>query len=372
MSSRRIVGIVFFAWAAAAILSFTTPAFAQETEAAERTVRVNCTRRGASIAKALNKRATVLTIEVTGFCQENIEIRRNHVILRGSSGDPTADGIEGITASPSPLAVVEVWNTKHVRIEDLTIRNGTRSGLAAFGAERLTLQNCRLVDNWMAGAELNGTTTGGAYLTDFSNNRIGLRAASGASFNTGGCRFEDNESQAVSASEAARLYLGTYRPPSGSGDPDVENHISGALGISARNGANVTVRDGSIEIDPTLKPTFPYAVMSYEGAFVTLTAVTFDSFFIADAHANIFLESAEQVSVPAGFDNEIHFNSYFRNRGAIVNGATNVMGFSKVTVSCSDAVVAGDMTCWFGGDAVAGSETTVTGTVTGCPSFVMP
>ena len=65
---------------------------ASAVPAAAKEVVVDCTK--ASIQDALGDKAPDLTIVVKGWCNEHVVILRP-VVLRGFSGDPSLDGIEG-------------------------------------------------------------------------------------------------------------------------------------------------------------------------------------------------------------------------------------------------------------------------------------
>lgn len=368
----RVGTTSWIVWAAFAI---STPsavvASAQEAHglAKDKTVTVDCTRRGASIAKALENPADHLVVEISGFCRENVEIRRGDVTLRGASGDPLADGIEGVVASPTPLAVVEIWNVDHVFFEDLTLRGG-RSGLAAFGAQRVVISRCRLVDNSTTGALFAAGSNVGAVLSTFSSNAVGVLTNAGSIFTCQGCTAEDNTSFGVAVSEGAEAYFGGYYEDPGSGDPPIPNQIAGGHGVQASDGGVLTIRDGEIDIDPTIDPLLPWAALASRGGSVTLTSVSFNSIVVTDRTGTILLEGATQTSVPPGLSNQIRDHSYLRVRGSVVNGPTELWEFSKAIFYCADTVLAGDLTCHFGGDAMYGSEITVTGIVTGCPSWL--
>jgi hypothetical protein len=334
-----------------------------------KTVRVDCSRRGASIAKALSSPADELVIEITGFCRENVEIRRSDVTLRGASGDATLDGIEGVSASPWALAVVEVWNADRVTFEDLTLRGG-RAGLATFGAQRLAIERCNIDDNLVTGATFGAGSSAMASLSTFSRNRNGVTAVGGSFFSCSGCTADDNSQYGVTATEGAEVSFGGYYGDPSSGDPPIPGHIAGGHGALAMDGGIVTVRDGEIDIDTTLDPTLPAAAFAARGGSVTLTSVSFNSIVFTDRIGTIMLEGATQTSLPAGLSNQIRDHSYFRVRGSVVNGPTELWEFSKAIFYCSDTVLAGDLSCHFGGDAMAGSEITVTGTVSDCPSWI--
>ncbi len=345
-------------------------ATAQDKPPRAKTVVVDCSRRGASITKALSTTADELVIEISGFCRENIEIRRDQVTLRGASGDPLVDGIEGVAVTPTPHAVVEVWNADRVSLEHLTVRGGTRSGLATFGAQMLMIVDCRFVDNGITGAFFAAGTAAGADLSTFSSSRTGVLATGGSLFTCSGCTVEDNESVGVTASEGSEIYFGGYYEDPLSGDPPIPNRIAGRRGVYALDGGLLTIRDGEIEIDTTLDPVHPWAAAALRNGVVTLTSVSFNSTLFTERHATMLLEGATQTSVPVGHSNQIRDHSYFRVRGSVVNGPTELWEFSTAIYYCADTVLAGDLSCHFGGDAMAGSEITVTGAVTGCPSWV--
>lgn len=135
---RRLVSLAL-ANAALALLhaALAAPAAAKE-------ILVDCTK--ASIQDALGDKAADLTIVVKGWCNEHVIIRRP-VILRGFSGDPSLDGVEGPGAG-ADIALVHVHDVptaahaaptpegQLVYLQDLGIRDSERVGLFTAHAPR--------------------------------------------------------------------------------------------------------------------------------------------------------------------------------------------------------------------------------------------
>ena len=121
------------------------------------TVQVDCAA-GDSITEALATPAIELTIEIDGFCSEDIEIRRDLVTLRGKNEDPGQDGIHGATPAVSLggtgigeifESVVLVRAGSGVHFADLFIGEGqaNRPGVAISENAVVTLSNTRVENN---------------------------------------------------------------------------------------------------------------------------------------------------------------------------------------------------------------------------------
>lgn len=196
-----------------AMVLLALPALAQE-RSRSRTVRVDCSRRGASIARALETRADELVVEISGICNENLEIRRSNVTFRGASGDRTRDGIRGVGTDPA-VAIVDVWDAVDVTFEDLTLAGGAGIALNAARSPRVFLSNCRLVDNGSMGVYVTLGSSVYAERCDFSRNLSGARATRASRFVCEGCSFEDNTGWAVMALEYGRVQIdGWWADPS--------------------------------------------------------------------------------------------------------------------------------------------------------------
>jgi len=171
-------------------------------------VLVDCDN-GDSINDALKTPAVHLTVRIRGFCDENAVISHlSNVTLVGDSGDPTLDGIRGTAASgelPSFGNVLFVEHSSRVEVIDLTLRDGSRNGIAFVHSGFRQINNCRLLDNANHGIVLHYTFGGRQRIQDttISGNRgvrgsganipggVGIRT-NFSRFNCSGCTIFDN------------------------------------------------------------------------------------------------------------------------------------------------------------------------------------
>jgi hypothetical protein len=123
-----------------------------------KTITVDCSK-NQSINAALDDKSDSLIVEVRGICTEDVQIRRDNVVLRGN--DPTLDGIDGAaTVNAVGYGALLVRDSRQVKIENLLVTGSVRNGIAANNSTGLEVINCRLVGNANYGfAGTSGTTS---------------------------------------------------------------------------------------------------------------------------------------------------------------------------------------------------------------------
>jgi parallel beta-helix repeat protein len=145
---------------------FTLPLFSTSVEA--KTFKVDCTKGNQTIQKALDK--TGLKdgdeIEVSGNCVENIQIRRDHIILRGTNGAT-------ITAADAGEPAIVVQGVD-VRIFNFGSISGGANGIALRRSASANIDGNTIESN--TGVGINVNTSSSARLT---NNVIQNNGASG-------------------------------------------------------------------------------------------------------------------------------------------------------------------------------------------------
>ena len=153
--------------------------YAPAGTAGAKTVAVDCTM-GQKIQAAIDREDGPLVVDVHGICDENVNIVRKNVTLRGV--DPLTDGIDGVVAVPQ-LAALRLRYVEFAQVENLTIRNGPAAGVsAAFST--LVLENCRITGH--AGP--------------------GIAASQGTFLDATGTTISQNGGQGVSVQTASRLF----------------------------------------------------------------------------------------------------------------------------------------------------------------------
>ena len=112
------------------------------------TIAVNCNA-GDTLSEAVARARPGTRILVHGTCHESVEIVNDRITITGIVG-AVIDGGGGSAAGQTPPfaenGVVEINGAQGVRLENLTIRNGTAEGIlaksgAAFSAENLTVSD---------------------------------------------------------------------------------------------------------------------------------------------------------------------------------------------------------------------------------------
>ena len=202
---------------------------------------VDCTKD--SIQDALTDKAADLILVVKGWCNEHVVIRRP-VVLRGFSGDPSLDGIEGPGAG-AELALVHVHDVptaavanptpadQLVYFQDLGIRNSERAGLFTAHAS-LGLANVRIIDNATDGGSFTYDSFVVAVDADFiANGAAGFNVRRTAVMSCSSCEISDNGGFGVVASNdgVANLFDGTA--------------VSGVRGAAASNDGHVVFDIGT-------------------------------------------------------------------------------------------------------------------------------
>ncbi len=351
-----------------AMVLLALPALAQE-RSRSRTVRVDCSRRGASIARALETRADELVVEISGICNENLEIRRSNVTFRGASGDRTRDGIRGVGTDPA-VAIVDVWDAVDVTFEDLTLAGGAGIALNAARSPRVFLSNCRLVDNGSMGVYVTLGSSVYAERCDFSRNLSGARATRASRFVCEGCSFEDNTGWAVMALEYGRVQIdGWWADPSleGSEPPDVPSSVIGPLGVGGMTNGIAYLRYTTI--GPAAGSDTGTALLASYGSWIDVVFCGLEGRVLID-NARVRLHEVTQASLgPAA--NSLRAGGQLQVSATSLVGPLDVLEFSHALIQFG-SVVDGDVHCARAGDVWGDADSSVTGTVSDCPSWGGP
>lgn len=155
------------------------------------TVTVDCNK-GESINQALTKNPTVLnlTVEISGLCQENVVVTRDHVTLHGN--DPVNDGIEALVNTEISDAALWIRQAQLVTVENLKLTGGY-TGLLATNVSLANLRviNCHLDGNGAYGVQLQSSLIQATNSTFSSNGNINAGVFSGSRLECTGCTFAD-------------------------------------------------------------------------------------------------------------------------------------------------------------------------------------
>jgi hypothetical protein len=228
------------------------------------TVAVDCTS-GDTVGDALETPAEALTIQISGFCNENVVIERSYVTLAG--GDKALDGIHGVaTGGAFEPPVVRILRSSYVTLENLTIGDGPRQGVHA-DYSRVNINHCDITGNANLGLVATETSRIHTYDLTVSGNSGGgvyLGRGSTLAFDTGEISGNGTGKQAVLSTGAS---WGYFTDSTISGDKGVEVFMSGfayledtsvtatGVAISAfeQGDINVYGRDGAVQISGAIQ-----------------------------------------------------------------------------------------------------------------------
>lgn len=177
--------------------------YAPASTAIAKTVAVDCTA-GQSIQAAIDREDGPLVVDVDGFCNENVSIKRKDVTLRGTN--PLNDGIQGVVSVPQ-FAALRFAYVDAGRVENLAVRNGPSAGIAAFFS-RLTMLNSRVTGNGGIGLTVaDAGFVDATGLTASQNAGAGAHVSKAARFFCHECNFESNGGFAAVADGGGVLSL---------------------------------------------------------------------------------------------------------------------------------------------------------------------
>ena len=309
-------------------------------------IRVDCTQ-GDSLQSALDampQSTSQITIEIHGFCQEQITIERK-VIIRGA--DPQTDGITG-PAIGNGTALVTVFGvngfgplgSEPVRLEHLTVKNSSGFGVSA-NATQLGLTDVVIRDNGNIG--LGAFAASFVFATDLTvidNGRAGL--FSRGSISCTDCTLNNNGptgAPGLSADQAGKILF-------------INSSLTGQAGIQSTSGADVTIIGGTISATT-------YAAMIQNGGHVFFQNDTQLTGSVACGTQGI-LDSRRGAGT-AGFT---QLSNASGGNNVITNGCFFLAGPGTTTLTGSTFVTAGG---WVGTEGPP-AVTTVKFNALGCSS----
>lgn len=316
-----------------------------------KTIKVDCFK-GDSINAALEDKAEELIVEISGFCQEKVVIRRSGVTLRGS--DPALDGIRGIGAGGR--ALVEVWDssshayldeTLDVTLESLSL---TDSGIGLFvSGSTVRLANCRFLGHAESGAFFAADAF--AYVTDtrFAQSGIGLNIQHSSGVICERCGFEENGQYGMRTYRGGLGYCGDCEfldndwavLSISDGHAFVwDSLVSGDRGLAAG-------RDGLLSGDSNEVSTSGIALHASEQAEVRWSGGLLTGSIQAEWKSLVSLSSAMQLD-SAGGNQVRHDSTILIHGGTTLDGTTTLDTFSNGEAIGGSAV--GSLSCINGGD----------------------
>ena len=175
--------------------------YAPAGTAGSKTVAVDCTL-GQKIQAAIDREDGPLVVDVHGICEENVNIVRKNVTLRGV--DPLTDGIDGVVTNPQ-FAAFRLRYVEFAQVQNLTIRNGPLTGIsAAFST--LILDNCRITGHASIGIQVSqGTFVDAEDVTISQNGGQGVNVQTASRVFCHACDIANNGGFAASVGSGSVL-----------------------------------------------------------------------------------------------------------------------------------------------------------------------
>ena len=308
-----------------------------------RTVLVRCDR-GQTIGRALKKPGAPLVVEVRGFCDEDVVISRDDVVLRGA--DPLADGVRGVGTGTSSLdGVIEVRGARDVTLENLTVTGGDRSGIALDRADNVTVGNCRVRDNGTRGLVANYSSN--IIVTDTAiakNGQLEISAFNSRPLSCTRCTIDASQRGVAASGSDLNLTSSSVTSPVGA--------------LSAFN-STVGVFGSTIRLDATSG----FAVLAIDLGVVNFSGSEVHGALGTD-NGSMFLSDTNQATNERGLN--IVTASRLRVYGTSSLLATGPFGtivddFGSLVLS-ETSTITGSLECFWGGDAFCADPASVSGT----------
>ena len=317
------------------------------------TVQVDCTdpdpANHDSISAALNNPARELTVEISGICEEEVQIRRNSVTLRGT--DPLVDGIRPGPDEPLDQAL-NLFGVHLVVIENLKLTGG-RVGLGINASFAVDVINCRVEDNEIVGV-IFGSASGSDDLVDTvvtGNGATGIWVANGSSLRCTRCAVDDHSSRGIQLTEGSEFIL-------------TDSTVEGFRAIDARGGSRV-FGSGANAING-----LPWALRTRGTVSVELFGPSIDGKLDLQQGSTIKLSGATHTNVGAA--------SLIRSGSTLVLDAATTMGGDLELTELSKAVfpdgasISGSLSCNLGADAFCDDPVASVGSTSNCGQCPKP
>jgi hypothetical protein len=243
------------------------------------------------------------TVQITGVCQQEIEIRTSGITVAGPSGaltipqtPPTAgaivNGIEGqvevfgaqrvvfndllfgntsAVSLPSSYpgsdtALLWVRGSSSVFIEDVVVQNSPVRGIFVNEDSSLVLESSTATENGTGDG--NDRTNSGIEVADASGLQLGVSTASGVGTNSYPVDVTSNAGDGVyvTGSSAAAIYAGTI---SANGQKQIDLFGGSTGHISGNDNAQVTITANAASTDEAVFVTAGSALLVEQGVSIT-------------------------------------------------------------------------------------------------------
>lgn len=311
-----------------------------------KTIRVDCGH-GKTIQQALAHPAEQLVIEISGFCQEQVEITRHNVTLIGT--DPATDGITGPAGEDTIVqrALVRVIDARNVRFENLSITGSEARGLEGRDAAFIDVVNCRVTGNGFRGIQAyNGASIAVADSVIANHDNIDLLTYSGGLISCTHCTVDDDDGILVAALRGAVMSF-----------EDSALTTGGIIAVLPVERGSITGTD--TDVSAQLVPLY-----ASEDSQLHWTGGEVEGSIWADFTSQIFLDGITQTANP--IQNRMSEASHLAITGGSFVGDTYLTGFSNGTAEGSPSF--DTISCDRGGDLYCDGSETKSGSSCGlCP-----
>jgi len=301
-----------------------------------------------SISAALNNPAKELTIEISGICEEEVQVRRNNVTLRGTN--PLVDGIRPALDEPLDQAL-NLFGVHLILIENLKLTGG-RIGLSVNNSFSVDVVNCRVEDNEIIGV-IFGSASGSNDLIDSvvtGNGGIGIWVTNGSSLRCTRCTVE-NHGHGIQLTQGSEFTLR-------------DSTVEGFRAIDASGGSRV------LGFGPNTINGLPWALRATGTVSVELSGTSVDGRLDLRQGSVVKLFGAAHTNI--GGPSQILSGSTL-----VMDGATTMEGDLTLTelseaVFPAGASIAGSLFCSLGADAFCDDPIASVGGISDCGRCTKP
>ena len=317
------------------------------------TVAVDCAA-GDSIGAALEKHADELIIEISGFCNEDIDVRRDDVTFQGT--DSSTDGFSGPSPGSDDPLLVYLENASGVTFRNLTFANSNKHGLFARASQLIVVENCLFQDNAGDGVLLQSASQAKIEDSSFERNgRFGLTASGASSVNAIDSVFVDNAGWAVASFLEGTVYVSGTACSVTAVATDTNGLTADVDGFIAVSSCSINVPNG-------------IALWAIEQSDLSIRNTTFVGDLVAERKSVVLLGSTEQTATGPDGNRFAHDSTMVMTFGDVeLAGTTTFDTFSTGSIEGTGTYVFDVLLCKTGGDMACGAPTPASNSgSTGC------
>ena len=305
-----------------------------------KTITVDCTKKK-TLEKALRNNAEELIIEVRGICEEDVEIRRDRVTLRGENS--AFDGIRATADSDDPRqSVLRIRDARRIRLENLSIEGSSWDGIRLINSfDGIDLSNVEVRGNAVRGITAidsavtitdavvidNGdsTTGGGSGIYAFGSSIVVCER----------CRLLDNPTVGAGTAiiaDSAQVFV-------------EDSELVGRNGVAS-------IAAGQIEVENSMVSANT-AVVALDGARASVEGSDLEGRILVADKAQVTLVTSQFTGTAGSLMVD---DSYLAFIGTDFDGTLSILDFAKARVSSGTL---GGVSCIDAGQAVCSVGATI-------------